>query len=241
MATNRSVMKPTPRASRSIRQPVGFTPAISLDQATQRIGADTFQKKLESFFDSKRFSDLTIRTADKEHKVHKMVICGQSEVFSLMFDHDWKKSLENVIELKADHPRAIEAMISFMYKFCYDDTSDGLSPMLLHAKVYGAAHKYNVTPLQTYAGKRFENAVRSGWNTGDLPDAVTEVYTELPSTGCGLRKVLAECSRFHIQALLLKDDFKRLLENTAGFAADIIPLLVHRPAIPPTRCTTVQR
>ncbi|PGH04989.1 hypothetical protein AJ80_08416 [Polytolypa hystricis UAMH7299] len=98
---------------------------------------------------------------DAEHKVHKIVVCGQSEFFSRMFDGDWKETLESVTELKADDPRAIKAMISFMYMFDYDSGSGGLSPMLFDAMVYGVAEKYGVAALKTCAKKKFENAVQT--------------------------------------------------------------------------------
>lgn len=48
---------------------------------------------LYRFFNSSKFTDLTIQTTDGEFKVHKLVVCGQSEWFSRMCDREWKVRL----------------------------------------------------------------------------------------------------------------------------------------------------
>lgn len=47
------------------------------------------------YVDSSEFSDLTIQTTDREFKVHKVVVCGQSAVFNAMFRGESKVSLSD--------------------------------------------------------------------------------------------------------------------------------------------------
>lgn len=49
-----------------------------------------------SFFDSSKFTDFTIRTAEDDFKVYKVVVCGQSEYFTCIFDRNWKVYLTSV-------------------------------------------------------------------------------------------------------------------------------------------------
>lgn len=44
-------------------------------------------------FDSSKYSDLIIRCEDREFKVHRIVVCGQSKYFSKICDGDWKVRL----------------------------------------------------------------------------------------------------------------------------------------------------
>lgn len=48
--------------------------------------------KGDRYFHSSTFSDLTIVTKDRELKVHKIIICGQSGYFSRLFKRDWNVS-----------------------------------------------------------------------------------------------------------------------------------------------------
>jgi hypothetical protein len=45
-----------------------------------------------SCLESSQYSDATIRCEGREFKVHKIVVCTQSEFFSKAFNGDWKRS-----------------------------------------------------------------------------------------------------------------------------------------------------
>jgi uncharacterized membrane protein YjjP (DUF1212 family) len=52
--------------------------------------------KISSYFNTSKFSDFIIRTADSDLKAYKIVISGQSECFSRMFDEVLVVSLESL-------------------------------------------------------------------------------------------------------------------------------------------------
>jgi speckle-type POZ protein len=126
--------------------------------------------------------------------------------------------------LKEDDPRAIEAMMGFMYRFDYDGSGshlDRVSPMLFHVKVYAIADKYRVLALKEQAKKKFENTVETCWNMDDFPHVVSEVYATSHAKDRNLRDTVVNVSHKHIAELLKKQPFSHVLENTPGFAADI--------------------
>lgn len=48
--------------------------------------------KNRSFFLSSQFSDLVIKTTEQEFKVHKLIVCAQSEYFAQVYKGDWAVS-----------------------------------------------------------------------------------------------------------------------------------------------------
>ncbi len=138
---------------------------------------------------------------------------------------------EGVIELKEDDFHIVETMLYFMYTFDYDESrkdTGQVSPMLFHVQVYGTADKYGVMPLRSVAKVMFNKAVRTCWDMDDFARVIAEVYSSTPSTDRGLRDIVVEVAHEHIEALLKKVDFRVVLEETAGFAADVTQLMVQK-------------
>ncbi|KAL1979195.1 hypothetical protein VTN96DRAFT_6523 [Rasamsonia emersonii] len=183
---------------------------------------------IKSYFLSSRFSDLTIYTEDQEFKVHRLVVCGRSEYFSRLFNGNWAETAENVVQLKDDDPRAVEAMVHFMYGYEYDSSGSDrgrISPILFNVKVYQLADKYGVPQLKQRAKEKFENIAKTCWQMDDFPTAIAEAYTCTPKEDRGLRDTLVEISCEHIDELQKNDDFQTVLEEAVGFAADLVQYL----------------
>jgi len=137
-----------------------------------------------------------------------------------------------VIELKEDDFRVVEAMLHFMYRFDYDGSGNDqgrVSPMLFNVQVYGIADKYGILALKSVAKEKFDKAVRTCWDMDDFAHVITEIYSSTPSTDRGLRDTVVDVAltdrglrdtvvdvaHEHIRALLEKDDFRGVLEETA--------------------------
>ncbi|KAM5432313.1 hypothetical protein McanMca71_007888 [Microsporum canis] len=205
---------------------------------------DTLRASLKSYFDSSKFTDLVIRTVDDDFKVHKVVVCGQSEYFTRLFDGDWKETAENVVDLSKDDPATIEAMVRFMYEADYDGSGSNrgrISPMLFNARVYEVAEKYSILHLKERAKTKFKDAVRTCWDMDDFSPAIKEVYTNTPSIDRGLRDIISQTAFQNIESLLRKDDFQSVLVEYPGFSADVVRLQANSSHPPPanpqrTRC-----
>lgn len=117
-------------------------------------------------------------------------------------------------------------MIRFMYEFEYDNADYEISPVLLNAKVYELAERYAVVALKTYAAKKFENALESGWNSDDFPRTINEIYTYIPATARDLGKHLVAISHQNIAKLSKNKDFQHTLETVTGFAALLVSFFV---------------
>lgn len=192
-----------------------------------------FSSMVQSYFVSSKFSDITIRTKLQEFKVHRLVICGQSEYFSLLCNRnrvvDPPNQTSQVIQLMDDDPHAVEAMIHFMYGYRYDGSGRGrASPMLFHIKVYHVADKYGIPKLKQRAREKFKTMVQACWQTDEFPNAIAEAYTTTPQADRGLRDPLLEICQDHIDDLLRHDEFCQVLDEIVGFAADLVPCLARR-------------
>lgn len=119
-------------------------------------------------------------------------------------------------------------MLEFMYRFDYDaggSDQDSVSPLIFHAKVYSIADKYEVLVLKSQAREKFAKLVRTSWDMDDFPYAITEIYSSTYGTDRGLRDLVVGIVCEHIYALLEKQDFHTVLEETLGFAADVTRLI----------------
>ncbi|KAL4912601.1 BTB/POZ protein [Aspergillus aurantiobrunneus] len=180
---------------------------------------------IQRYFHASTFSDLTIVTRDQKFEVHKVIVCGQSEFFSRLFSHNWKEVTENVVRLEDDDPRAIEAMIHFFYGFNYDSSGSEqgrTSPMLFNVKVYQIGDKYGIPKLKAQAKEKFSVAITTCWEMDDFPIAIASAYSTTSFADRGLRDLLVSTSLEHINDLLKNDDFKQVLRETMGFAADLV-------------------
>lgn len=115
-----------------------------------------------------------------------------------------------------------------MYTFDYTGSGNNqerASPMILNVEVYSIADRYAIGALKSRAKEKFDKAVKTCWNMDDFAHAITEVYSSTPSTDRGLRDTVVEVARKNISTLLGKEDFRNVLEETVGFAADVIQLM----------------
>ncbi|KAK8239368.1 hypothetical protein IWZ00DRAFT_72079 [Phyllosticta capitalensis] len=82
--------------------------------------SDRFRTKIQSYFQSGRFSDLTIRLPDGgEIKAHRALVCGLSDVFENACSSNFCEAKTGVIEITHEDSEAVELMINWMY---YGDT-----------------------------------------------------------------------------------------------------------------------
>ena len=164
---------------------------------------------------SGKYSDLTLKCGSRSWKVHKSVLCLQSDFFAKACDGTFKvrndgltrsglpltelqEAHTNTIDLSGDNEYTIAAMIHFMYHGNYDaaqilpsaENEAGVA-MLLHVRIVGLAQKYFVEPLQKYAQELAIDTMKN-WDGASsiFAEAVNAIYTgtENVSSGTTLRE-----------------------------------------------------
>ncbi|KAK2752547.1 hypothetical protein FQN55_006660 [Onygenales sp. PD_40] len=185
---------------------------------------DALHGSLKKCLRTPQFTDLVIKTPEKEYKVHKVIVCAQSTVFLRMLSGDWKEANEGVVTLMDDHPTAIEAMINFMYTFNYHyKRTEELLPASFHARVYTVAEKYSVEPLQKLASHKFNKILKDElwWRAEEFISIISQVYLSTSSAAGSLRGALIEHAHNNMGRLLTEPDFLRLLQELPEFKTDI--------------------
>ncbi|PGH11329.1 hypothetical protein AJ79_04945 [Helicocarpus griseus UAMH5409] len=127
------------------------------------------------YLGSSKISDLTIKTAIDEFKVHKVIVCAQFEFFARMLERNWKSK--------------------------YESHGTAGNRGLTEARLYTAAEKYGIPLLKKAAQKGFRDALTEiiGWKIEILSQVIAEVYTGTISTDRGLRDMLAKTVKEYIR------------------------------------------
>ena len=109
-----------------------------------------------------------------------------------------------------------------------DDTSIEPEPYLvLHARVYALAEKYDIAPLRRLAREKFRTAMTRYHDSPELTEAIKEVYCSTIDSSRGLRNVVLEAFKRY-PWLADEGNISSMIKNTPGLATD---LLNARPGI----------
>lgn len=110
-------------------------------------------------------------------------------------------------------------MLNFLYHFDYQAST---SPMIFNAKVYSIADKYNIPTLKSQAIEKSRKSVETCWSMDDFPHAIREIYSSTPGNDRGLRDLVVKIACEHMETLSERPEFRILLEEACGFAADVV-------------------
>ncbi|KAK2792549.1 hypothetical protein FQN52_003054 [Onygenales sp. PD_12] len=182
--------------------------------------------ELKRHFDSSKFADITIKTSEKEFKVHKIVLSCHSEYFARMLEGRWKETVNNLVILEEEDPRVIETMIRFMYEHHYQHEDETTQGVIFHTMVYAAGEKYGIALLKTYAASKFENVLHYCFRTIDLPSVIAAVYTSTVSTDKVLRDRFSQVVKRRIEHLMGDERFMEMLEQYPTFSIDMLESMI---------------
>lgn len=90
-----------------------------------------------------KFTDVILRTGDRNFKAHKNVLAAQSPVFCAMFENNMAEKDSGIVEITDLDPETVSSMLDFMYIGTVGDLSpdNGM-------KLYSAADKYEIVSLK---------------------------------------------------------------------------------------------
>ncbi|KAL5438737.1 hypothetical protein PMIN07_010667 [Paraphaeosphaeria minitans] len=75
--------------------------------------------KCPRMFDSGKYSDLTIVTANKSYPAHRALLASRSSFFAGICNHAFRESETGIINLTEDDPEAVEHMVHYFYHLDY--------------------------------------------------------------------------------------------------------------------------
>ena len=133
-----------------------------------------------------------------------------------------------MIDLKEDDPDTVARMLQFCYTYDYQIIVDDkalasdvvVDPMLVNARIYFVADKYDIGPLKDLAKKKFEEVVKEQWRLESFPTVIKAIYENtLPSDS--LRVCLVSVVKRHKKELRESIAFMEVVRSGGDFAADV--------------------
>lgn len=116
-------------------------------------------------------------------------------------------------------------MIFFFYGFDWSspsfDRGDLSYPVLL-VMLYQLADKYAIPLLKKQSKNFFEKHIKVIWIGSDFLLAIAEAYQRTIKSDRALRGPIVKTCLEHLKVLKQKEDFKKILEEVDGFAADLV-------------------
>ncbi|KAK5700035.1 hypothetical protein LTR97_006169 [Elasticomyces elasticus] len=183
-------------------------------------------------FRSEKYSDIYLTCGKCAWNLHKSIICPQSVAFTHMCERgNPKKAQKLCINLFDDEINVVAAMVYYLYHGEYDVaafTSERLSAMELHVKLYFLACKYSVDFLPLVASSKLRKSMKLFWNTDGFAKAVAEIYAR---TGHNhhLRRMAVYYTAVNAPRLFAPvstyTKFNHMARSTPEFAADVTAAL----------------
>ena len=94
--------------------------------------------------------------------------------------------------------------------------------LVLYAKIYAIAEKYNVASMKDVALDYFEQSMKGGWASAFFAPAIHVVYASVPETVRGLKDISANAAIEHRRILLEIPAVQVLLKEVPDFAFDVL-------------------
>lgn len=102
-----------------------------------------------------------------------------------------------------------------------DPRPDEAQQPMTHSQMYECADKYDVAGLKDLAKEKFKLACDASWNDATFAAAATHAFTTTPDNDMGLRDVVIETLKNHLE-LINKPEIEVLLTEFNGLAFGIL-------------------
>ncbi|TVY27059.1 hypothetical protein LHYA1_G004766, partial [Lachnellula hyalina] len=211
--------------------------------------------------ESGQYSELTLKTSDgKVYKLHRSVVCLQSKPLAAFVDGnfmasekndeltDFKEGITKTIDLKDDDPRTVDLFIKFLYTADYDvlqapETSHDPTvvhttepdELLVHAKVYILAEKYDVSALKFIASKKFQLSLKLCGISDSFVTSLELMFTQTPENDRLLKDLALGFVGKNYWKLADRGDFMALCRHNGEVASEVIKAIASIPPPKPLR------
>ena len=99
--------------------------------------------------------------------------------------------------------------------------------LLIHAKMYEIADKYDVADLKRLVEGKFLQACKLAWDAPAFGNAAHYVFSTTPDHDKGLRDIVSKTIAAHMKKLLRKPEIEALLTEFNGLAYDLLKIRVY--------------
>jgi hypothetical protein len=147
-------------------------------------------------------------------------------LYTLDYDDD---RIDNKDQPPASTPHNPIPTAPFMFTFPVADSATaeqttGLNPLslLVNAKVYVIAEKYDIQALKQWAVVKYKEVLLATWNSSSFIESAILVFENTPESDRMLREVIIQKASENARALFDRNEFVALLESHGSFAAEVL-------------------
>jgi hypothetical protein len=130
----------------------------------------------------------------------------------------------------------LEKLVQFFYSLDYSDVvpeDSGLSPLQLHAKMFGLADEYDIPGLLPVAASKYSTGRLYSWEPLEFLTSIPDVYDAAPAQVPLLRHTACMTIRKQLPEMLLKEAvaerYKKTLAENPEFATDLLQTYINKP------------
>ncbi|KAI4718036.1 Arabinanase/levansucrase/invertase [Aureobasidium sp. EXF-10727] len=181
--------------------------------------AEMLLKGIAQIHETGMYSDLTVTCGTDSYKVHKAIVCTQSEFFYRACKGSFKEGQTGIIEIPArntkdcrseidwdpdaEDPETVKHMMRYLYHQDYLETETCPAPgertdcevkdgsLLQHALLYAMGDKYGIPDLKKLARQKFAEALNYDTIAG-VVKAIKVVYASTLESDQGLRQTIID-------------------------------------------------
>ncbi|MCJ1251050.1 hypothetical protein MMC30_008281 [Trapelia coarctata] len=159
-------------------------------------------------------------------------------LYKLDYDDHRFAPIISKIDFNSDPPAKVSSKATFNFGNKTDADQDqpkrvnSLS-LLINAKVYIIADKYEVQALKDLAIAKYVHVLPETWNSSAFTESADLVYNNTVETDRMLRDAIVQGASKNIKALLDRGEFVDLLKSQSDLAVEVLRVVVSNPDLSP--------
>lgn len=184
-------------------------------QTTDSDAPGSLKDNLQRFYEEGKFSDFTIRTPNKQFRVHKSILCARSEVFSAMFERDMKENQTGVVDIEDVDDDTVSKMVLFLYT---DIVGEDLE-FETASSLYFAADKYRIVALK----KKCADFLKGTFTVSNVCDllVLADMHQDENLKSAAQKFIFA-----HSKEIMNSAEWKKLMQNQLQLASEIMHSMI---------------
>ncbi|KAI7332536.1 hypothetical protein KC315_g4609 [Hortaea werneckii] len=167
---------------------------------------------LHNVFTQGEYSDLAITCGERTWKVHRLVLCTQSDYFRKACNGPFTEAQDRKIDLSDDDVHVLATLLHYLYHFDYDDEHHfvhGHDAMTHNICMALIADKYNVQPLLILACEKLKGRVSTHWDTPAFAAAISLAFGNASANCKRLRSIILDATILHAKELFHDKKFEK--------------------------------
>ncbi|MCJ1388001.1 hypothetical protein MMC18_000845 [Xylographa bjoerkii] len=187
---------------------------------------------LHKLLNNSDYSDFTVECGTKTWRIHRAIVCSRSKYFKKVCDGDFKEAREATLTFEDEDPALIEEMLLYLYNMQYPQTPSSLrkaKDMVLDAKMYGIADKYDLPDLKQKVLTAFEPLLALHRSDPLFTEAASHVYGMTIDSDRGLRDLVKAMVWGDRTVMLMRKDVQECIMHHDGFKDDVLQALFSDP------------